>query len=121
MAKYILKFDTTSDFVASRDGGEMVYPNVSYCDDTEGMHYNEAVCFIGGNTVPFKAGMTWREFIYSEYNVENYSLFQDAYNGRYYIRAGALQLYDDQKRRYAEADDLIVENASYSIAGGSND
>lgn len=38
--KYLKKFNTESDYIAYRDGGGYLKPNVSLSDDNGNVHYN---------------------------------------------------------------------------------
>ena len=43
MAKYLKKFETHAEYEAYSGGGEMLLPNVSYCEDNNEVHYNPSV------------------------------------------------------------------------------
>ena len=43
MEEYIKYFETQEEYEEYRESGEMLRPNVSYCEDIKGVHYNPYV------------------------------------------------------------------------------
>ncbi len=61
--------------------------------------------------------MTWREWIYSEYNTGDYSIFEEPLDGEFVHHHSGETLYikHSEGTDYVFADDCIIKNANYMI------
>ena len=76
MEQYIKQFTNNTAYNAVKDNLDR--PNVVLCTQENEMHYNPYVDliyfkYIGGDTVPALRGMTWEEYVNSEYNTSQYT------------------------------------------------
>lgn len=75
--KYLKYFEQASAYEAYKNGSDYITPNVSYVEENEGVSYNPLVlitCQVGTNQYQAREGMTWRQWVDSEYNVDNFEI-----------------------------------------------
>ena len=83
MATYITRFSTQTAYNTYINGNNVLLPNVSYCDSDGNIHYNKTILItftIGNTQYQADYGMTWSDWIISEYNV----IRSNRYRFKYY-------------------------------------
>lgn len=108
-------FGLSSTFETAADGGTLDYPNLSYIEETgEISSIKEYIvpiiqfqfkCLSDTLDCTCKEGMTWREYINSEYNTHGFYLFDDLVCIEYNTTTYNLE--------YGYTDSVIVENKLY--------
>jgi hypothetical protein len=103
--KYINKFSTNADYQAFTEGGGYVTPNICYVTELKGLKFKPKEKYVPilrftVNGVEYQAqeGMTWKEFINSEYNTGQFRI-----QGAYLTKDGLLVYYSNG---------VIVQNSS---------
>ena len=80
MGKHTKRFATQSLYTAFKSSANYLEPNVSVCDDNRDIYYNKLglITFTIGNT-QYQAdyGMTWSDWIISEYNVNSFYIYEN--------------------------------------------
>jgi hypothetical protein len=75
--KYLKLFDTTAQYDTFKSSSDFVLPNVSYVIN-ENVYFNpsedikEIEFYVQGKKYTALKDMTWREFIYSPYNIDGW-------------------------------------------------
>lgn len=75
--KYLKYFKTSNEHSTYKNSSDFITPNVSYVEENEGVSYNPLVlitCKVGNNQYQAREGMTWRQWVDSEYNVDNFEI-----------------------------------------------
>lgn len=115
MVDYIKLFETMSEYEAFTNSEEFVKPNVSYVKNTNEVKFNPNAASanlieftVDGISYQAEEGMTWQDFVDSNYN-DGYVVIN-----RGYVNCGGARI--DNEGSYVLASDVIVNGRTYNRA-----
>ena len=115
--KYLKKFNTQTQYESFKGGIDFVLPNVSYITGENSINYTPTpsiiTFYIDSSPINALKGMTWAEFVNSEYNKNWINL---AIQEEYVISAGLnwfVNINDGGKLTKVKATDVITPDGNY--------
>lgn len=128
--KYIKRFETNADYQAFKSSDDYLTPNLCAIEDIDDVVYQKLILptFTIYNTnlgqtytYSFVDGMTWREFIESEYNTDN-MFFAYIYSGTEYVAHDRYSVIskgiEDMIEPSITISNEIIANKHYVTKGG---
>lgn len=118
-------FKTNAEYISAKES--MEYPQVSYTNDDNNVWVLErpvGVMYVGSNSYEFLIGMTWNEFIASDYNPlieldfgDSVKTFLTDEDGKVHRQHTAGKIYYDNS--HVKGTDLIINGGEYYIPSDS--
>lgn len=129
--KYIKRFETNADYQAFKSSDDYLTPNLCAIEDIDDVVYQKLILptFTIYNTnlgqtytYSFVDGMTWSEFIESEYNTDNMFFVYDYSNDRKYVAhdksSATSKGIEDMIEPSITISNKIIANKHYVTKGG---